>query len=554
MAEAIKNESFLKKLIDVLSNTNKFPCIIQEKKVLIGELKFDNKKNNIYLSPKNFSFELPNKEFNFKFIFKDTIYSFDSKIEFYNKEQNIYILKNPTKVQLTFKRMLSRYNVKDNDLISLVIQGFTDEFKIKNITTKGLAFVCSKKIFKKINIKKNAEIIINNKKRLAINIVVKYISEKNIGNNNNNEFYIIGVEFKKIEWIQFYDLFNFIFFNEFPNLKHMYEFEKEDIYILFKNTGYFDAKINSNSDFYFKEMYENIIRLSFFPQLSCNLVYFDKKPVCSSSVSRIYKNTFLTHQFLSQATDEKEEGSMYLLFKGVNEFLLNNPYYKYFITYIDNDLDWNRNLYVNAAKYINKFENFKIDTLSIYSYKIDNNHTNLEVKKSYILNEENDLSGFLKFCVNNLSQLECNVFSYNENFNLNELRETFNLMGLNITRKIYTVKNESNSILAYVVLECYPTLNIFNLTDNCMIYFTNNEENLEEVFKLIISELTNEFILQNKKNYFLIMKNPEKLTNSISVNIKNVTGPFVDIRIIGDKNSTKEYCDYFELLIENNHK
>ncbi|MEN8908367.1 MAG: hypothetical protein ABF289_20620, partial [Clostridiales bacterium] len=117
MSEIITNEEHLKKLFSVLSNHNKIPCIISGKKIYIGELNFSKENNQIFFSSKNFSFIIPNsKPIGFKFINKDIIYSFVSEIKNYDKGKKLYSLTNPNKISLSFKRMLSRYDVKENDL------------------------------------------------------------------------------------------------------------------------------------------------------------------------------------------------------------------------------------------------------------------------------------------------------------------------------------------------------------------------------------------------------------------------------------------------------
>ena len=64
---------------------------------------------------------------------------------------------------MVYKRFLSRYDVKSDDNIILHLPGHDSNFKIKNITTKGLAFIHTKKLYKRWATIRNAEIIINNK-------------------------------------------------------------------------------------------------------------------------------------------------------------------------------------------------------------------------------------------------------------------------------------------------------------------------------------------------------------------------------------------------------
>lgn len=533
MSEIIDNKDHIYRLFKSISDYNKIPCIAKSSNTYFGELLYIPESSKLTFLHHEINNFLNNNLF-FKFTFKDIIYHFNAKIIIYSEELAGYQINVPDKIFLSYRRILSRYDIKDNDNIVLHLPNLDSDYRIKNITTKGLAFINNKKLYNKWATIKNAEIIINSKKRLTVKLHVRYITKIL---KNEQILYLHGVEFNNLQWIQYYDLFNFIFSNEYPYIKHIFEIDNDETQLYIKS--FYD---NEN----LRSSFENILRLSFFPQLSCSIAYYEDKIICLTTVARIYKNTFINLHF---HIDSLQINSYPVsnLYHAINEFLINNPYYKYYLIYISKNTLWNNEVFVKACNYIINKNMFKYNDVIVYLYSINNGTNTLptpyEISKLDLLDE------FIDYCNEYLSNLEIEAFSYNKDFNLSELKETYTIMGLNILRSLYKIIY-NNQIIAYCVIESYPIFTYENTLDNCIIYVKSPDINFSNLMKSIINEATSIFQKAEKNKYNIILNYPENFNFNYNLNIENLGEYKILKRILGEKKAIHIYNNYIDLYFD----
>jgi hypothetical protein len=525
MYKFIDNNDYITVLFKKMARSRRVPSIVNNN--IETNLIFEDRKGeSIYIDTDKFT---DRSSINISFIFRNVNYLFATTIQKTEKKSKI---ERPKEIKAFFRRFLERYKIENNSSIKLKIENET--FKIKNITTQGLAFY-SVNAFEYKTILRNVELTFNSES-IILDLEIKNIQSK-------ENIIIYGAKFEKLEWFNFNKIFSFIMFNKYPNINYMDNYSRNDIKNLYIQTGFFGRNenfIQSNFESVLNTIKNNKNKYSFLTYFcTCN----DKEILSSSSTVRIYQNTYMAQHLAYSEKSRRHPSAIKNNFAVMGEMLFNNPNFGYYLSYINKSLGWNKDTFKKITDYINNKDIYVFDEINIFRFNIDENVSYKGLDDYEILNQK-DPCEFISYCESNLSKVEVGCYDYTrENFFLDTIKEIYSQNGFFCNRKLYEILHK-NVKVAYAVADVYSNgINFSNLLDTCKFYFLRDNE-AKDITKACISELML-FYKKYKKNTFFIISKSAKLAE-----LKELEKRALDCRIMGTKLGTKEFVDNFRLIYD----
>lgn len=525
-SKRITDEGFIMNLFRNLFKLKRVPVVADH--VMADMLIKDRKGNEIVLE--NFHCNDIDMPLTIGFFYNETFYSFKS-INMVKDSTNY--LEKPLEIYATYKRKLSRYEVKDIDNTLLKIRGQDQVFRIKDISTKGLSFE-SDIGFEAGSIINNIEIILEGSQTICLDAVVKYCNTKGTRN-------VYGLAFTDINWFDTRALFLYIFKNSYPNVKTLAEFDKESIRQLFE--AYLVKLPESIGRKRFDDMIVTMNQIKSNKEISASLVYVKDDNMLLSTVSalRIYNRTFLGHQLVAipqSATNIKSKADIYY---GLADYILNNKYMEYYISYYVTLLRWHDLMFQRIESYINDKNKFTISKILFYTYSTgcDSKYEQLE----YHVEVMNDPGDFLEYCHKHLEPIEIGAYSYDKDFYLEEIKQVYEALGLYITRRLWCIRRK-NTVVAYIVGECGSNgLNLFNLIDMARFMFID-ENDKQNIIKAALEQLVKYYRRYQKDNFSLVFQ-----AENMDIDIEGLVPNQSWARIIMNKEGGIEYKRLIKMLL-----
>lgn len=186
-SKRITDERFIINLFRKLFKLKKVPVVANH--VMADMLIKDRRGNEIILENLQHNPLDLNTSMNIGFFYNETFYSFTSSKIF---KDSVHYLQKPPEIYATFKRKLSRYEIKDIDNIRMKIGQNQNVLNVKDISIKGLCFE-SDISFEVGSVINNIEIILEDSHRISMDAVVKY-------RNTKGTSFIYGLSFTDIIW------------------------------------------------------------------------------------------------------------------------------------------------------------------------------------------------------------------------------------------------------------------------------------------------------------------------------------------------------------------
>jgi hypothetical protein len=328
----------------------------------------------------------------------------------------------------------------------------------------------------------------------------------------------------------------------------MSEYSEDKIYELFEKSGYFDLT-NNGFESNFSEMVNALRKINDIPQISKSFVYVDKNNqiLSGASIIKLYNYTFLA-QHLAVKKDSKLNMTCKMdIYKAIQNYILNNDYFKYYLAYFDRDLGWHKGLFQKISDYVNNPQKFLFEELTWFvSWTTDGNFS--ETNTPYMVDELYDLDEFIDYADKNLSDIEKGCYCYDEDIHLDKIKSIYAVKGLYAERKIFRV-TENDKLVAYLVVEAYTSgLNLFNCVDCAKIYFAHTDIDQDEFIKAVYNYL-NSFYLKYNKKYFHIFTNSNCDIDFEDINIDNFTRVRA-VRVIANNDGVREYKNYFKTFMK----
>lgn len=441
------------------------------------------------------------------FLLKETVFSFDSTI--LDIAENLLEVSRPIVFTSSFKRHISRYSPTDEESL-LVKMPDGSLHDVKDITTSGVAFYSEKLDYRIGDRIRNMQILLKDDS-VCLDADVKYIIEA----DNGNFFY--GTEFINNDWFSHYSLFHYIFENTYPDIHQIFEFPKEEIYLLYEKSGYFGLMEREEIDEAFNNMYRNLKIATDYPQVTTNPVFYhNKKMYLGASVIRVYNRTFLAQHLASLPESKLYPSSKHSIYLGISDYLICNPYYEYYLTYFMADNKWHSRMYGSIAGYINDDKKYLYDTIEFFITNY-NEHTPMK-KTQYTVSTLNDYTEFVEYAKENIPHLIRSAYAYDEkDIKLTEIKQVYELIGLYLARCIIKVENQGKPV-AYAVCESYsPGLNMFNLLDSIKVHIVDNDADKNIILSHITSESMYFYDRYGKSKAYLYVELEEGGKDSIFV-------------------------------------
>ncbi len=468
-------------------------------------------------------------DINVSFLLKETVFSFDTSI--LDITENILELKPPVVFTSSFKRHISRYSPTDEETL-LVKMPDGSLHDVKDITTSGVAFYSEKLGYKIGDRIKNMQILMKND-FVRLDADVKYIIEA------DNGYFFYGTKFPNNNWFRYYSLFRYIFKQTYPDIKQIFTFSREEIYLLYENSGYFNLKPGDEIEDSFNKMYKNLKRISDYPQITTNPVFVhNNKMYMGASALRIYNKTFLAQHLAAIPESRLFPSSKHSIYLGLSDYLICNPYYEYYLTYFDAQNKWHNRMYGSIAGYINDKNKYLYDTVEYF--EVSYNEHALLSENSYSAEILTDTTEFSEYAEENIPSLVRYTYGLDKkNIDLTEIKQIYELIGLYIDRCIIKIVKD-DVVTAYAVCEAYTTgLNHFNILDSIKVYIVEKKPDLNSVFNALIGESLSFYdrYEKNRTNLFIKLDSDVKDT----INVPGIRYSHLIGRGLVDRNGIIEY-------------
>lgn len=538
----VVSESYINSLFKSMArNKEMFAYVnLKEKKILVKLLFSDRKATEIYIkSIDDLNNLLLDQNIEIAIIHNNSFFTFPTQIIDSNYEHAK--IKKPNLIYMSYKRMLPRYIIEEDDSVIALIN--KKEFKISDINTKGISFISDDITDLKIGQTVNNVILKIEEKEIPVDCIIKYCSI------NKNEKYVYGACFIDTEWFAYRDIFQYIFNKTYPNLSSLSKFSSEEIYELFEKSGYFRLNAEAAS-INFKNMLFSHNKISQAEHVFINPVYMkDDKMLSSAALIRVYNRTFLGQHLISVPESRMIPKSKTDIYLGSLDYMLNHPYFSYYLTYFIDEFAWHMQMYKSFEDYINDKNKLRIDVWIPLKCIIptEMESSNLYKTNNFTIEEmEQDYGDFIKYCENELDSIERECYGYNnENLKLNQIKEVYDILGLYLKRKLWRIC-DNDKILAYVVGEVYSNgLNLINLLDMCRIYLVDEKADKNKIIQTLLSS-SNQFFRKFKKTeYSIIFKSLDIKESDLYKEGLNIPGVsysgFQWGRLIANKQGALEY-------------
>lgn len=450
--------------------------------------------------------------------------------------KNSYTIDKPSILFSSFRRLMSRYRMSENDNSYVQFVNNERRYNIFDISTSGIAFISQDEKFTKGSIYRDIAIIINDDLKIYFDGVIKHIRVAANGE------YIYGMNFTNMELASQNMLFLYTFRKIYPRLIFLKEASTEDILNLYEKSHYFEyankdsQNILSCSDTYIKG-FQDISENS---TITSGLIFYKSdKPLAMGSVVRIYNRTFIGHQIISLPETKIDTNPIKEVQSALCDFMINHSSFEYFISYIILDFQSLLDYYIGVEGIINDNNRFKVDTLQCIECNCDE-YTTFSEPGDFECTLLENTEEFIEFCKSKLSQIEFMSYSYNSTqVQLAEIKQIYNALELFIDRRIWCIKN-AGKVAAYAVAECYTDgINLFNSLDILRVYFTTDVFDINNIFEALIPQAII-FYQDNNKNVFYIHLDDEQV-GAKDINIPGLNYRYPVGRIISNKEGVIEY-------------
>lgn len=400
-------------------------------------------------------------------------------------------LEYPDEIFIGHRRQSSRHRVNPNSEVYL----FNENLKrvmIYDISKNGLSF------YTKDTLEVNSEI---NNYKLIISGKEIFINGEIIQRRDYKDSKLYAVVFKDIKEEDKEIVFNFIFRDLFPNIKYWWECKEEDIYHIFKESGYLKDKAQNEDE---NERNWNdalLIRKNSnnHSKIFSDLVYNKEFPITCASALKIYNKTYLAHQLASKPSTVKKMIALKNIYSALDYWLIETEDFEYFVSYFS-IVKWHDKMFISIINLVNDKNILDYDRFVFFNVNISNTKTFCETEIN--TNICYDVTQFISFINEKFGKLETEIYEYNNDFYLGKIKNEYKLNGLHIDRELYEFAYD-NRIIGYGVAETFSNgLNLFNLLDTCRVYIDNQFEFLiNALLKNMINKLNLFYIKNGKQNY-----------------------------------------------------
>lgn len=433
------------------------------------------------------------------FFYKECYFSFQSQI--ISMMANSFRIKMPKEVKVCFLRNRSRYLLSSEEKAFVLFRGNDKKYEIIDISTSGLSFSADEEIFTQGSLIRNICLILNENTTLYVDGEVKYVKE------TDNQFRY-GLNIISLEWSTSQKIFGYLFEKTYPQIKALSYYHMEEIWKLYHRGKGISKDLYLNDDSEFTDYINKLESFKDKPTLAVNLIYQKSSKLLAVVTSlRIYRRTFLgclpyvvpeAHLSPKVKTD---------IFIGLTENLLNHNYFENYVCYFMDNLEWYKSMFEKISSIIGDTNLYQLHCVKVFKCILDDVDKKFSCG-SYITEAAADPSDFLEYCKNNISQLEILCFDYKmSSFNLDEIKEVYNSMGLKLLRKLFYIKDEGR-IVAFAVAEtCSYGDNQRDYIDTVKIYIKETSININELLSSITDEISLFYQINEKNGFTVIISN-----------------------------------------------
>ncbi|MBN2851495.1 MAG: hypothetical protein JXQ23_02025 [Clostridia bacterium] len=499
-----------------------------------GNLIYSRKDKQLLYIPKN----IPDRyqigqTISISFVLKETLFDFDSQI--IDIRDNSLVLDFPKVFRSSFKRRYSRYIPEtDEDMYILLNDG--SQCEVKDINTAGVSFY-SESLNLDIDDNIRNLCIIFEQSQVCIDARIKYI----IPSSGSQLLY--GTEFDDIDWFSNYSLFKYIFRKTYPDICEITDFSRETIYQLYEESDYFKLKPRKEIEISFNDMIETMNKIKIYPHIISNPVFYHQDKIyMGASALRIYNNTFLAQHLAAIPQSRLFPSSKTSVYLAINDYLLCNPYFKYYLTYFDATNKWHNKMYQSIGNYIDDENKFLYETIDYFECYYDSYDAS---SKSYLKCKVlKNYDEFISYANANLPGLYCAAHGYNHlDFEIKEMKQIYAMAGIYAQRQVFKITDKEKTV-AYGVVELYSKgLNLYNVLDMIRLYIVDRSYDFNKIFIAAINECKFFFEKYQKSKFNIFVKLSENERNSIS--IKGVKYDFLVGSVMADRNGSVEYKNLF---------
>ncbi|MEN8905360.1 MAG: condensation domain-containing protein, partial [Clostridiales bacterium] len=463
------------------------------------------------------------KEVEVLFVLNDVLYKFNTKVRAYFGDNcQIEI---PKEIFASYRRISTRIQFKDKS--SYIVLSNEEKCLLSDVSVGGFSFERESDQYDNGDVINDVLVNINGLDTFKVSVVL--VSERKLNDENS----IYGVSFLEIDSNIFNSLFDFIFKMKNYEIKSYENVTSEELIYLYEQTSFMHLKVDNNEDEKFKEMVEKLNTLKNYPTIWKS--YVNQKNgrllnICSSL--RIYKNTFLGQNIIAAPGTILNHRSKSGIYAGIIQHILHQPEYKYYISYIENDINWYLELFENSKEIYENSDGFKYEKIDCI--EINTKSTLDKVDENIIIIRNCSKDSFIDFSNENLSllEIECNQYKKDE-FNIEDVLSDYKLT---VVREIMCI-TKNDTIIGYAVAECYPDMpDLDGFLNICKIYSEKDKDEFnEEVMITLSNELIN-FYKKNNIEKFRIILNKSKHIKSIFDNKK-----IEIIKLMMNKNSLEKF-------------
>jgi len=532
----IKNSSYILDIIRNISHAKQLQATIlfSADNFEKGYLSYDRtKKLFVFKSDVLSKAYIVGKKVNISYLFKETIFDFETII--LSVQSNLLTLSVPKIFKSSFKREYSRYFPKLNEELYIILDNGT-KCEIKNINTSGVSFYGNEISLNVEDTIRNICIVFNGDS-VCMDATIRYIIPA-----DNNRF-IYGTQFKNMDWFSNYSLYSYILKKTYPKVKELTDFTKETIYELYNKSGYFDLKPQEEMRASFNNMYKLMNKIKVYPQIISNPAFYHNNQIyMGASVLRIYNNTFLAQHLAAIPQARLFPTAKTSIYLSINDYLLCNPHFKYYLTYFDANNKWHNKMYQSIGKFIDDDTKFLYDTLDYF--KCDLEKYNQKKKNKYQSHMLTNFTEFIWYANNNLPKLYVQTHGYTmDDFKLDKVRQLYEMAGIYTRRQLIKITN-NNNLIAYGIIEVYSEgLNLYNVLDMLRLYIVDENCDINEVFSSAINECKYFFKKYKKKQFNIFIKHI--CDTKELINIKGVSYDFLVGTVMANRMGSIEYKNLF---------
>lgn len=532
-----EDNDYISLIIRKLSKEKEVPVTVHYQGTITKAILYfsDRKGNALFIKNdnENVLFSI-HDAFEISLISKDDFFVFGTKILSNTEQENFYKIERPVVTYSSLRRLVTRCVISEHEEAYITFGEQKSVCRIIDISTKGLSFFSENSFC-------NGQIVRNILVQLPTgNVWVDGIIRVYRRPNQDQAY---GMVFANSDWEFFLHVFSYIFKRKYPDLESIMNFSYDEIYTLFEDSGYLDLKPRTEMDSNFSKVFSNFSKLNNLPQITGGYVYCDEgKPLSTGSVLRIYNQTFLGHQLAASVSARHNLKSKSDIYQGITEFLLNNPYFNYYLTYFNANSLWHREMYKKICELVNNSEQMIMDTIEYFECIINEiaNETNESSYGCFVLD---DPAEFIAFAHENMKPLVCRCYAYSDKdeFLLTRIKSIYETLGLFLNRRLWRIEMNHKTI-AYAVAEVYSDgLNLYNLLDMCRLYFVKTTFHLPSLLKVLLPHVAFYFHRHQKDKFNLLVNTDLFDIDASCLNIQGVCYSHLFGRVLSNREGGLEY-------------